>query len=659
MTQRLVRWSPIGEQIRQSSRLPFRFGKSMRNVVAQVSPLEIQKIFLIAFVAVSCANVSMGQSTFITTSGTQQWGTAANWTPSGVPSAVGASVIFNSPAGGSQTVNLSPSGTNIRTVGSISITNNTTNTFFLANGTGGGLILDATSGNASITVGGTGNVVNTISATTTLNDTVDISVANTATTSSSGALTLTGAISGAGGLVKTGAGTLSLTTAAKTFTGATSVNEGVLRVSEVSSPASSASMTVASGAQLRLDSNGNRSWNVSSGTVTLNGTGGAANGALRFQGSLSSSESQSFSNAISLATTSSIHTEDADGFINLTGGISGGGGLIKRGSGTLRLDASATYSGDTSVINGTLRLNGADNRLPTGTVVSLGDSGSANLGTLDLNGFNQTIAGLNSTTGTNAAASNNTVTSSTAATLTIGGSGTYSYGDGSAANSGVITGAISLVKSGTGTQTLGDANTYTGTTTVNGGNLVIASTGSHTGGGAYTVNSGGALTVNGTIGSAVNVAAGGTLSGTGTLGALTIDGILAPGNSIGTLNTGTVVWNGAADNLQAWVFELGAGNTSDLLNITGDFTKGTGSVFAFDFGGATNLGTFTLASWTGTTNFLASDFSFLNLGGGNLGAFAFSGSSLQFSVTAIPEPSSLALVGLVGFGLAGWRRRRK
>lgn len=30
----------------------------------------------------------------------------------------------------------------------------------------------------------------------------------------------------------------------------------------------------------------------------------------------------------------------------------------------------------------------------------------------------------------------------------------------------------------------------------------------------------------------------------------------------------------------------------------------------------------------------------------------------SLTITAIPEPSSLALVGLVGFGLAGWRRRK-
>jgi autotransporter-associated beta strand protein len=343
------------------------------------------------------------------------------------------------------------------------------------------------------------------------------------------------------------------------------------------------------------------------------------------------------------------------GIADKTGEI---GSWAKQGGGTLELGGASTYTGSTAINSGTVRLTNGNNRLPTGTVVSLGQAASANLGTLDLNGRNQEIAGLQSTMGTNSGVNTNVVTSAASSTLTINNSGNFVYSDGTTANSGVITGAISLVKNGTGMQTLGGANTYSGTTTVNGGTLIIAASGTHTGGGAYTVNNGGTLTVNGTINSAVTVDTGGILTGAGTLGALTINGILAPGNSIGTINTGTVVWNGAPDNSQAWQFELGPGNTSDLLNITGDFTKGLLGTFAFDFGMSTELGTFTLASWTGTTDFLVSDFSYINLGGGNLGTFAFSGNSLQFNVSAVPEPSSLVLFGLIG-GVAAYRMRRR
>jgi autotransporter-associated beta strand protein len=145
------------------------------------------------------------------------------------------------------------------------------------------------------------------------------------------------------------------------------------------------------------------------------------------------------------------------------------GSWAKQGGGTLTLGGVSTYTGDTAINNGTVQLTTGNDRLPTTTTVSLGQSASANLGILDLNGRSQQIAGLNSVTGTNATASNNTVTSTTAATLTLGGSGSYSYGDGTDANSGTITGSITLVKSGGGTQTFGEANTYTGKTTITGG----------------------------------------------------------------------------------------------------------------------------------------------------------------------------------------------
>jgi len=142
----------------------------------------------------------------------------------------------------------------------------------------------------------------------------------------------------------------------------------------------------------------------------------------------------------------------------------------------LQLGGESTYTGATAVNNGILRITTGNNRLPTGTTLSLGQPASGNLGTFDLNGFNQQVAGLNSTTGTNAGTTDNTLTSASPATLTLGGSGTYAYGDGTPQNSGVITGAISLVKSGSGTQTLGDINTFTGTTTVNAGVLALGNT---------------------------------------------------------------------------------------------------------------------------------------------------------------------------------------
>src|SRR5204862_531145 len=67
--------------------------------------------------------------------------------------------------------------------------------------------------------------------------------------------------------------------------------------------------------------------------------------------------------------------------------ISSGGTLTKLGAGTLTLTGANTYTGGTTIAAGTLQIGGAADRLPTaGSVTFTG-------GTLDLNGFNQTVNG--------------------------------------------------------------------------------------------------------------------------------------------------------------------------------------------------------------------------------------------------------------------------
>jgi autotransporter-associated beta strand protein len=213
------------------------------------------------------------------------------------------------------------------------------------------------------------------------------------------------------------------------------------------------------------------------------------------------------------------------------------GSWAKQGAGTLVLGGVSTYTGNTAIEAGLLQLTGGNDRLPTGTVVSLGSIGTT-LGTLDLNGQNQRIAGLVSTTGTVASGSvKNTVTSTTAATLEINVAEgtTKSYGGGTTQNSGVIGGLLGLTKSGLGTQVLGDANTYSGTTTVNAGTLVV--NGSITSSSA--VVNGGLLNVNGTA-AAVTVNSGGNLGGSGKVGAITGAGTIGPGNSPGILTATSV-----------------------------------------------------------------------------------------------------------------------
>ncbi len=374
----------------------------------------------------------------------------------------------------------------------------------------------------------------------------------------------------------------------------------------------------------------------------------------------------------------SINVVGATGTITYNGVIADVAGKTgtwaKQGAGTLVLGGVSTYTGATAINGGTLKLTTGNDRLPTGTTVSLGQAASTNLGTLDLNGFNQTIAGLNSITGTNAAATNNTVTSTAPATLTLGGSGSYSFGDGSNANSGVIAGGISIVKNGTGTQTFGDINTYTGTTTVNAGSLLATSSGgSATGTGIVNVNSGGLLGGTGNVGGAITVAGGGTvrgdsLAGVGTLALgshLTIASDAGNGGKIQSTVTGAPGAGNSKLSFTNGTLTLGDGTGKFTI----DLKQGVVAVTEFQtytitLATATGGGLFKLGSTTLLANDVVSQSRYAvtnNFQYGTTGNYVLAvdstGNNLQLTFTPVPEPGAMVALGAAGLGLLGAFRR--
>jgi len=195
----------------------------------------------------------------------------------------------------------------------------------------------------------------------------------------------------------------------------------------------------------------------------------------------------------------------------------------------------------------------------------------------------------------------------------------------------VITGSGGVTQAGTGTTVLEEDHTYTGATLVSSGTILIDGSASAS---AATVNS------------------GGTLGGSGTIGSITLNanGSLAPGNgSLDTFSTnnGDLLWNGQASGSFAQLkFDLNTLNdSSDRLALgSGILDKGTGSFFKFDFLGTGGLGfTYTLIEF-GSTDFNVADFSYTNLAAGLAGEFVLNANSLQFTVTAIPEPSTALLL---------------
>jgi len=228
-----------------------------------------------------------------------------------------------------------------------------------------------------------------------------------------GTQTFSGDIAGAGGLIKTGSGTMILS-GTNTYSGGTAINAGTLSVDEDNNLGGASGALSFGGGTLKTTAGF-----TSTRNITLNAGGG---------------------------------TIDTDGnSLTLSGDISDTGGLTKTGSGTMTLSGNNTYSGGTAINAGILRLGATERLSNTGAVI-------VNSGTFDLNNFNETIGSL-------AGAGNVTLGSGT---LTTGGNNT------STTLSGVISGAGGLTKTGTGKLDLSGDNTYTGDTTISDGVLDIS-----------------------------------------------------------------------------------------------------------------------------------------------------------------------------------------
>ena len=175
-------------------------------------------------------------------------------------------------------------------------------------------------------------------------------------------------------LLKAGAGTLVLG-GPNAYTGTTRVNEGVLRLTNNTAPGTIAGgIVVQNMAALELSN----SVVIGAEPLTLTGGGVSESGALR---NLASNTS-SYAGAITINGGGACIHSETTGLLTLTGGIitsqyndvtfggagdiivsttavSGAGGLVKEGSGTLTLSGPQTYTGPTHLAEGTVVLNGS------------------------------------------------------------------------------------------------------------------------------------------------------------------------------------------------------------------------------------------------------------------------------------------------------------
>jgi fibronectin-binding autotransporter adhesin len=206
---------------------------------------------------------------------------------------------------------------------------------------------------------------------------------------------------GTGPVTKTGVGTLVLKTAANTYSGATYVNQGALRLeNNLSAGTIAGGITVFNNAALELAN----SVGIGAEALTITGTGVSNAGALRNF----ASNTSSYAGAITIGNGGARINSDTSGALALTGGIAtaanqnvtfggdgnttvsttaitGSGNVIKDGSGTLTLSATNTYTGATTVTNGSLIVNGNTSTSILTTVSGTGSlGGSGTVGALTI-----------------------------------------------------------------------------------------------------------------------------------------------------------------------------------------------------------------------------------------------------------------------------------
>ncbi len=421
------------------------------------------------------ATSALGGSALALKSGRMNISAGGNITGAYPTVVVGNCAVYLNPASGQ---------TSAATFGALSIGNNTLTTGGYNNQTG----------NTSVTYGAT-----------VLSGNATFNVNNDALTPN-GTPTLTlGAVSDSGsgyGITKLGSGKLVLS-ASGSYGGTTLVSSGTLALGNVNALQNSTLDTGEVGTQsISFTVAGSNAYN-------LGGLQGSNNLALGGN---------------------TLNVGANNGNATYSGALSGGGAVVKSGTGTFTLGAASSYSGGTSITAGTVRL-GLNNALLQSSPVSFGAASSS--GTLDLAGFNQTVHGL---------AVNSSVPGGNVSSQVIGSSGaggsvaTLTFSGASSTFGGTIqdvvganNGQTTALTVSAGTLTLGGANTFSGPTAVNAGALYVNG----------SLSAGGTVTVNGAA----------TLGGMGSAGAVSVlnSGIIQGGQGgAGTFSPAALAFSGNA-----------------------------------------------------------------------------------------------------------------
>jgi fibronectin-binding autotransporter adhesin len=530
-----------------------------------------------------------------------------------------------------------------------------------------------------------------------------LTVGGAATTQINGILGL-----GTGGVNKDGAGTLILI-GANTYTGATMISAGSLRIQNALALGNaSTGTTVLSGAQLQIQG----TITVAAEALTISGTGINNTGALRNLANFNI-----LGGAITLVGDARINSDSGDLYLNVASGNAitgnfnitfggnanvhvwdtlsiGANNLTKDGGGTLLLRGAAAhnYSGATRILAGALRISTSTGLGTTdqGTFVASGGrlelqvldgGGNVSVGNeaLTLNGVGSNVGALRNISGVNSYAGQITLggtvlifadtgslTLNVASgdgivgdnqSLSFGGNGDFFVND------SIATGTGALTKIGAGNLTLNAVNKYTGTTTVSAGGLIYGVSNAISSGGVVVDGLTAVLNIGSfsdTVG-AVTLANGGIITGVSGVLSSTVGfdvrsgtALAALGGAVNLVKTtnGTVILQGSNTftgsttvNLGTLKLDYSVNNNSKLSDVA-VLTLGGGTI---ELSGGSHLevvGSTTLLAGTINTISRSSGTAILQLNTITPG----SGSLINFTDNGIATTDNLNVNGILG----GW-----
>ena len=391
-----------------------------------------------------------------------------------------------------------------------------------------------------------------------LNRTVEVANGSAATDA-----ILSGVISGTGGLVKSGAGALTLN-GTNTYTGATTINAGTLSISGGAAIANNGTVTLANTAGVALNVN-------TSETIGSLQGGGATGG------------------NVTIASGQTLTVAEAN-TNTFSGSIQGDGSFTKSGAGNLTLSGNNTYTGGTTLTGANNLIMGANNALGNGALTF----NTTTTARLWLNGTNQTVTSLSILSASNIAAviqnegssssSVGTITFNIADGVTSNSTSNFYFRDGSVSSDASL-GKLALVKSGNGTLDFSTYNamSYSGGLTVNGGNFSYNATAA-LGTGSITLG-GGTLNYTGASGSSVSttntnmaLTAGTTSTLNNANGTVSISAIIAGSGNLTKSGPGTLVLSGAntyngTTIINDGTLQIGAGSTTGSLSSSSSITN--------------------------------------------------------------------------------------